>query len=190
MPTILRSALLLVLAVSAAFAAEAAGHGDGDPNLKYKLVNFAILAAGIAYLFVKVAFPAFRNQQKQILDGMAQAEVRAKEAAAQAAEIDKRMAGLEAEVAVLREKSRAEMAAEAERITRETEQSIEKIRRSAESEIAAIGKAARQQLKRYSADLALDLAKKKIESRMDGAVQAELLARFGAGLTPEVLEKN
>jgi F0F1-type ATP synthase membrane subunit b/b' len=51
-------------------------------------------------------------------------------------------------------------------------------------------KAARQGLKEYSAELALDLAKQKIRSRLDDAAQSGLVARFAAGLTADVVEKN
>ena len=190
MPYVLRSTAGIALFAIAAHASEAAGHAGGDPNLQYKLVNFAILAAGIGYLLVKTLFPAFRTQQKQILDGMAQAERRATEAAAQAAEIDRRMAGLEQDVAALRGKARVEMESEAARFTRDTQVHLEKIEHSAEAEIQAIAKAARQELKQYSADLALDLAKQKIRSRLDDSGQAALVARFAAQLTPDVLEKS
>ncbi len=182
--------ITFALLACAAQAAEAADHGGGDPNLHYKLVNFAILATGIGFLVVKALFPAFRSQQKQILDGMAQAERRAEEAAAQAAEIDRRMAGLEQDVAELRGKARIEMEAEADRFNLATKAMLEKIERSAEVEISSMAKAARQELKQYSADLALGLARQKIQSRMDDSVQGALVSRFIAGLTPDVVEKN
>ncbi len=190
MPSILRPTITLALLASAAQASETAVHGGGDPNLHYKLVNFAILAVGIGFIVVKALFPAFRSQQKQILDGMAQAERRAEEAAEQAAEIDRRMAGLDRDVAALRDNARIEMEAEADRFNGATQGMLEKIERSAEVEIASMAKAARQELKQYSADLALGLAKQKIQSRMDDSIQAALVSRFISGLTPNVVEKN
>lgn len=190
MPSILRSAFTIVLLASVALASETAGHGDGDPNLQYKLVNFAILAAGIGFLVVKALFPAFRSQQREILDGMAQAERRAEEAAGQAAEIERRMAGLGEDVAALRDSARIEMEHEAERFNQSTQEMLQKIERSAELEISSMAKAARQELKQYSAGLALDLAKQKIQNRMNDTVQTGLVTRFISGLTPDVVEKN
>ena len=186
----LRSGLLLALFALVLNAAESAGHGEGDPNLIYKWVNFAILGAGIGYLLVKILFPAFRSQQKQILAGMADAEMRAKEAAEKAAEIDRRMAGLGQDVAALREKAKQEMEAEAARFSQQTKIALEKIEQSAGAEIVSITKAARQQLKEHAAGLAIELAKQKIQGRLDSQVQAGLISRFAAGLTPDVLEKN
>jgi F0F1-type ATP synthase membrane subunit b/b' len=187
---ILRAFALLALCSHTALAAEAAAHGDGDPYLQYKIVNFAILAAGIGFLVVKVLFPAFRNQQKEILEAMDSAERRAAEASTQAAEIDRRMAGIEDEIAQIRQKAQLEMEAEASRLGLQTQTSLEKIARSAEAEIASITKAARQELKIYSAGLAIDLAKQKIQSRLDDPAHAALVSRFVSGLTPDVVEKN
>lgn len=182
-------ALMAALAL-AANASEAAAHGNGDPNLHYKLVNFAILAVGVGFLIVKALFPAFRKQQAQILESMSVAERRAAEAAEEAAATNRRMAGLEGEIASLREKAHQEMEAEAVRISRETQVALEKLQRSAEMEIASIAKAARQELKVYSAGLALDLAKQKIKARMDGPAQDALVARFVAALRPGGGDRN
>ncbi|HNY40778.1 MAG TPA: hypothetical protein PKJ41_10300 [Bryobacteraceae bacterium] len=190
MPLTIRSVALLTLTALAAHASETAALGDGDPNLPFKLVNFAILAAGVGLLFVKVILPAFKKQQKQILDGLNQAQLRAEEAARQAAEIDRRMAGLEQDVASIRQNAQREMESETERFSRETQATIEKLERSTSIEIASMAKAARQELKIYSAGLALDLAKQKIQARLDDSVQSTLVSRFVAGLTPGVVEKN
>lgn len=190
MPHVLKTAALTVLFALAAQAAEAGGHGDGDPYLHYKLVNFAILAAGVGYLVVKVLFPAFRKQQKEILDGMAQAERKAEEAKAEAAGIDRRMAGLGDDVAELRRRAAEEMGHERERIEKETAAHLKKIEHAAEVEIASLTKAVRQELKEYSAELALQLAKRKIQSRLDDSMQSALIARFASGLTSDVVEKN
>lgn len=187
---ILRTSALAAVFAVAAQASGAAGHGDGDPNLHYKLVNFAILAAGIGFLVVKVLFPVFRKQQKQILEAMDSAERRAGEAADQADEIDRRMAGIEDEIALIRQKAQHEMEAETGRIGPESQAAIEKIKRSAEVEIASMTKAARQELKIYSAGLALELAKQRIQTQLDDSAQAALISRFIAGLTPDVVERN
>lgn len=189
MGTVLRTTVALALAALAAQAAEG-GHGDGDPYLHYKLVNFGILAVGIGLLVVKVLFPAFRGQQKAILDGLAQAERKAEEAKAEALEIERRMAGLGEEVESMRQRARVEMEHERERLEKETAAQLAKIANAAEVEIASMTKAARQGLKEYSAELALDLAKQKIRSRLDDAAQSGLVARFAAGLTADVVEKN
>lgn len=176
-------ALFLVFAC-AAFAAEegAAAKQEGKEYVVEKWVNFAILAGGIGFLAVKAGGPAFRAKKQEILDGLAEGTRRAEAAAAKAAEIDRRMANLQGEVAVLREKANAEMAAEAERLRRETAEQIAKVERGAELDIASSAKAARTELKAYVADLALDLARKKVAAKMDAPTQAGLVDRFARGL--------
>ena len=92
------------------------------------------------------------------------------------------MAGLQSEVAVLREKANTEMTAEAGRLRRETAEHIAKVEHSAELDIASAAKAARLELKGYVADLALDLARRKVSAKIDDATQAALVDRFARGL--------
>jgi F-type H+-transporting ATPase subunit b len=165
-------------------AAEESGatkHEGGD-FLVQKWINFGILATGIGYVAVKVGGPAFRAKKQEILDGLAEGTRRAEAAAEKAAEIDRRMAGLQAEVDVLRKKANAEMAAEAERLRKETAEHIAKVEHGAELDIASSAKAARLELKAYVADLALDLARKKVSAKMDDKTQAALVDRFARGL--------
>lgn len=190
----LRIPALSVFFAIAAFAAEEGGaeahHADGDPFLIPRLVNFAILAAGIAFLLFKVLGPIFQGQRKEILEKMEAASRRATEAAAQAREIDQRLSGLEGEVDALRRKAREEMQAESQRIENETQAQLAKIQQGSEQELASAVKAARQELKAYSAQLAVDLARKKIEARMDDAAQAGMVERFSIQLGSRHLEKN
>ena len=79
----MRRLALLLLFACAAFAAEeggAAKHEVGDQLLQ-KWINFAILAAGIGFLVVKVGGPAFRSKKQEILDGLAEGTRRAEAAA-------------------------------------------------------------------------------------------------------------
>ena len=55
---------------------------------------------------------------------------------------------------------------------------IAKIQAHAEQEIASAGKAARMELKRYSAELAIDLAEQKIRARMTPETQDALVRGF------------
>jgi F0F1-type ATP synthase membrane subunit b/b' len=80
--------------------------------------------------------------------------------------VERRLAGLEADIAGLRAESSQEAAAETERLGRQAEAEIAKIQAQAEQDIAAAGKAARMELKRYSADLAMALAERKIRDGM------------------------
>jgi F-type H+-transporting ATPase subunit b len=126
----------------------------------------------------KNAGPFFAARSKQIRKDMVEAEHMRKEAEAKAADVDRRLANLEADVAALREEAQREQQREQERVRRETAADIAKVQQHAQQEIESAGKAARMELKRYSAELALELAEKKIRSRMDPAVQDGLVRSF------------
>ncbi len=136
--------------------------------------QFRHLAAGIGFLFVgpSPVLPVATRDPRC----MAQADVGRRGRAK--AEIERRIAGLGADVAALRDNARIEMENEAERFNQTTQEMLQKIERSAEMEISSMAKAARQELKQYSADLALDLAKQKIQNRMNNTVQTGLVTRF------------
>lgn len=178
----MRKLALFLVFSCAAFAAEEGAHHEGGNVLMQKWINFAILAAGIGFVAVKAGGPAFRAKKQEILDGLSEGTRRAEEAAAKAAEIDRRMAGLQTEVDSLRAKANAEMAAEAERIRKETAVQIAKVEQGAQADIASAAKTARQEVKAYVAGLALDLARQKVAAKMDDATQNVLVDRFARGL--------
>jgi len=184
---------LLVLLLTASIPLLAAGdHGGdhGDPFLYKKFFNFAILAAAIGYLFVKVLNPALRGQQREIADSLNQAQRRAEQAAAQAREIEARLAGLDTEVTALRDKAAAELHAETARLEKETTAQLAKIEQNALQEIESAVKFARQDLKVYSTALAIDLARKRIEASLDDAAQGRLVHGFTSGLSAIAAERN
>jgi F0F1-type ATP synthase membrane subunit b/b' len=63
-------------------------------------------------------------------------------------------------------------------VSHETEQRIAKVQAQAEQEIASAAKTARQELKAYAAELALELAERKIRARLTPAADARLLNEF------------
>jgi F0F1-type ATP synthase membrane subunit b/b' len=177
-------AILLALTI-AAFAASgqehaAAEHGaeHGDPLLPYKFLNFAVLAGGLGYLFVKVGVPALRGQQSAITESLTASARRAEEAAREAAAIEARMNNLDSELAGIRAKTKDELAAEAARLTRETEAQLAKVEQSTAMEIASAAKTAKGELKAYAAELALTLAAAKLTARLDAPAQARLADGF------------
>lgn len=185
--------LVLFLLASAALPALAAGdHGGdhGDPYLIKKIFNFAILFAGILYLFVKVINPSLRGQQREIADNLNQAQRRAEEVAERARSIDTRLAGLDAEVAALREKAAAELRAEATRFEKDTAAQLAKIEQTAQQELDSALKFARQELKAESAALAVELARRQIEARLDDAAQSSLVHRFTGRLDTLRAQQN
>jgi len=151
---------------------------SGGSMLGWMWANFAILAAGLGYLIAKNAPALFRKRAEEIQQGIQEATRTKKDAEARAASIELRLAGLQTEIASLRAGVAAEMDAERQRISRDTEQRLQKIQQQAQQEITLMSRGAREELRRYSADLAINLAQQRIQSRMTPDTQQALVDSF------------
>ena len=149
-----------------------------EPSPVWAWANFAMLAAGLGYLAVKKGGPWFAARSLAIRKGIAEAEEIRAEAEARAADVNRRLAGLEAEIEALRGHARQEQTAEAERIRQQTAADLTRTQEHAAREIDAAGKTARIELKRYAAQLAVDLAEQKIRRQMSPGIQSALVENF------------
>lgn len=155
-----------------------AGEESGAEDIWLRVANFVIMAGALGYLIVKSAGPFFAARSQKIREEMIQGEEAREEAERRSAEVDRRLANLEADIAGLRASSQQEKEHEVERMRQRTAAEMDKIRAHAEQEIAAAGKTARAELKRYSAELALGLAERKLRARMNAETQDELVGGF------------
>jgi F-type H+-transporting ATPase subunit b len=147
-----------------------------DHTTAWKLANFVLLAGGLGYLIYKKGGPFFHARSEQIRKGIAEAAKFKEEAQARYAQIEQRLAGLTAEIEHLRKTAREESGAEGERVRLETERNLKKIQAQAEQEMASAVKAARQELRAYSAELAIRLAEQSIRGRITAEIEDQLVA--------------
>ena len=157
-------------------------HGAGQDVILWKLANFAILAAGLGFLIVKQAGPYFATRSIEIQKGIVESQKLRADAEARAAAMDAKLASLGVEVEAMRKSARDEAAQEGQRIRQETERELAKIQTHAEQEISSALKAAQAELKSYSAQLAVNLARQKVRERMTPADQDALVQGFVADL--------
>jgi F-type H+-transporting ATPase subunit b len=171
----------------AAFAQEHEGKSEAPGKeesfaekheLELKIANFAILAAILGYFIGKNAGPFFAARSAAIRKDMDESERQSQDAQARAAEVDSRLARLETEIAALRAEGEGEIKAEGERMARAMTEEIAKIQAHAAQEIASAGKAAHMELKRYSAELAMNLAEQKVRARITPEAQDALVQGF------------
>jgi F-type H+-transporting ATPase subunit b len=151
---------------------------QGDPMIWWKWANFAILAVGLGYLIAKNVPPLFRKQSDEIQNALAESAKIKQEAAAYAAGVEARLANLQSEIQKLRETAHAEMIAESERIRRETEHHVQRIREQSVQEMALMTRAAKAELRKYAAELAIQLAEQHIRFRMNPETQEQLVDGF------------
>ena len=163
---------------------QASEHGGGHatPSPGWKWFNFAILAAGIAWMAVKKGGPFFVERGRAIRYEIEKAGKRRREAEARAAEVEARLAGLSTELAAMREESRREMEAESARIQGETERILAKIRHTAEQEILAGRRQAVSEVRSHAVERAVKLAETRIRSQLNPELQGHLVEAFSQKL--------
>jgi len=174
----------LAVAQEHAPAGEKGGHGKSEEKdmTGWKWANFAILAAGLGFLLVKQAGPYFASRSTEIRKGIEDARKISADAEKRAAAMEAKLANLGAEVAALRKSAREEAAMEGDRIRQETQRELAKIQSNADHDIASALKAAQIELKSYSGQLAIHLARSKVRQRMTAADQDALVGNFVADL--------
>ena len=144
----------------------------------WKWANFLLLAGILTWVGRKKVGAFFAGRSLEIRKALVEAEEVRADAERRASEVDRRLASLGADIEALRREAAAEQEAEAERVRREMASELAKIQLNTEREIAAAGKQARLELKRYAAELALQLAERKIAARMTPPVQEGLVDSF------------
>jgi F-type H+-transporting ATPase subunit b len=152
----------------------------GTSEMVWGWANFLLLAGGLAYVIKKNAGPYFAQRSLEIRKGMADAEAVRAESDAKVAEVDRRLANLQTEIEAMRRNAQQEAESEAERARREAAAEMGKIQGHLAEEIASASKAARLELRRYSAELALGLAERKIAARLSPETQDRLVKVFVA----------
>jgi F-type H+-transporting ATPase subunit b len=181
LPASLLPALFLLgaflLGSGVCFAQEKGGESS-EPAAVWKVLNFAILAAGLGYLAAKYLPPFFQTRSSSIQKEITDAQKLKRDSEQRAEAIMKRVSSLAADIEAFRVQSRAEMEREGERIREQAAAHIRKLKEQAQGEIESAGKTARRELRVYAADLALDLAGQRIRARLDVATEAGLVDRF------------
>ena len=144
-------------------------------------LNFAIVAALIAWFWRSKMPAAFRNRTESILKSMETARQASEDANRRLKDVEGRLARLDSEIAQMKSAADTATQVEESRIRAAAEQDKKKIIESAEQEIDAAARAARAQLKSFAADLAVGLAEKQI--RIDPNTDQALVRSFGKQLS-------
>jgi F-type H+-transporting ATPase subunit b len=145
------------------------------------LMNFAIVAAAIAWAWKKNVPAMFRARTAGIQKAIEEARRASEDANRRLADVEKRLSRLDQEISEMRTTSEKEAAAEEGRIKAAATEDAKRIVESAEQEIAASAKAARRELTEYAADLAVSLAAKQIQ--VDAPADQTLVRRFAQQLS-------
>jgi F-type H+-transporting ATPase subunit b len=129
------------------------------------VLNFLILFV-ILWMPLKKLLPKFfQGRSEAISKRLEESRKTTEEARRRLAEVEERLSRLDTEIAQMRNEADASAQAEEQRVLAAAEEERRRIVQSAEQEIAMATNAARRELKAFAADLAVDLAEKKIQSR-------------------------
>jgi len=173
----------LLFGVLSAHAAQEGGNASQErANEIFKWINFALLAAGLLWLFGKVLPPKFRANADNISSAITKATAAKAEADRQLREAEQKLARLEQQVAQLRATAQREADMEAERIRNLTRSDAQKIATAAKAEIEAAERSARLELKAIAANLAVDGAESLLAKQLTPQAQEALVSAFVKGL--------
>jgi F-type H+-transporting ATPase subunit b len=130
-------------------------------------LNFAVIFVGIGYLMRKNLPGFFRGRTAAIQKGIEEARKTSEDARRRLADVENRLSRIDTEIASMRREAEENARAEERRILAAGEEERRRIVASAEQEIEMAANAARRELKSYVAELAVDLAEKKIRVTKD-----------------------
>lgn len=125
--------------------------------------NFAVVLGLIVFLLRKKLPVAFKSRTESIQRSIEEAGKASEEARRRLSEVEGRLSRLDIEIAQMRAEADDSAKTEEQRLRHASEDERKRIVQSAEQEINMAAGAARRELKSYAAELAVDLAGKKIK---------------------------
>ena len=130
-------------------------------------LNFAVIFFAIGGLMRKKLPGYFSGRTAAIQKGIEEARKMSEDARRRLADVEGRLSRLDAEIASMRSEAEENAKAEEQRILAAGEEERKRIVASSEQEIEMAANTARRELKSYVAELAIELAEKKIRVSKD-----------------------
>jgi F-type H+-transporting ATPase subunit b len=174
--------LLAVVGGSDVHAASEAGAGGGLLSMFAKLLNFAILLGALVY-FLKTPLSAYLvSRSAQIRQDLVTAAQMKATAAARLADIEQQMRALPGELESLKARGAEDVKAERARIAQaaaaERDRLLDQTRREIDSRL----RIAKRELTAHVADLAVGVARRRIEQSITPDDQLRLVDRYAGQL--------
>ena len=133
-----------------------------------QLLNFAIYAGALFFLLKGALSAMFKSRKEELETLLAQAEKDKAEGEAQMKDMEAKMAGLEGELAGILAKAETDAEAEKQRVLEAARAEAAQILEQAQAEIGFQKRQAEQELRALVAELAVEGAAKRLESKMQG----------------------
>lgn len=131
------------------------------------VLNFAVIFFFMFRLLRKILPGYFSGRTSTIQKGIQEARTMSEDARRRLTEVEGRLSRLDADIAAMQREADENAKAEEQRLLAAEKEERQRIVTSAEQEIEMAANAARRELKAYVADLAVELAEKKIRVSKD-----------------------
>ena len=160
-----------------------AGHGSWKPTI-YKIINFALLVGLLVYFLRAPVSEYFRTRSDTVRRELVDAAALRSEAERQLSDVRSQLAALPAELEDLRRRGAEELVNEKARIKAATEKAREQLIERTRRDIEFQFRQARRQLVAHTADLAMSLARTRIERVITLEDQKRLIDRYAVEVQP------
>ncbi len=178
--------LILLLAISLPLAAGAAPteEGDGSAVVDFlgKTVNFLLLFGALAFFLAKPARAFLQELILSIEKTITETQRARKLAEENLKAAKKRLAELGDEIEQIKKDGEAAGQAEKKRIMAQASQEGDRIRSFARQEISRHSQLAHRKLRKHAAELAVSLAKSRIEKRLTDKLHSRLIEKSIEGI--------
>jgi F-type H+-transporting ATPase subunit b len=179
----LRIAMVAFALVLFASVAVASGdsHEEGTGILKeliYQALNLALLLGVLIYFGRKPISEFFSTRRSGIQSELSEAADLLTQAELRNSELQRRLVDLGSEVEGIREEAGRRAEEEADRILADARTTAERIRRDAQAAVAQELRRAQSELREEAADLALELAARKLNEQVGEADRERLVDEF------------
>ena len=187
-PSILTFITLLVMCAGSGVALAAGGeHASDDHAVRdtlFQALNLGLLLAVLVYFGRKPIGDFFGERREGIAGELAEAADLLSQAEQRNAELQRRLIDLGSEVDGIREDAGRRAEEEAERILADARNTAERIRRDAQAAVAQELRRAQAALRDEAADLAMEIAARKLTEQVGDADRDRLVDEFITRIEP------
>jgi F-type H+-transporting ATPase subunit b len=174
-PRLTPALVLLVLPLFLGFSSVEEGHTSPLTDLLGKTINFIILFGGLAYLLAKPLRKLLAEMGLAVKNTIQETAKAKTEAEEKLAALLARMQGLEQEARAIKDEGEKEGERERARILSLARKESERIRAFAAQEVETLTRSARAELNAHAAELAVSLARARIERRLTPELHSHLI---------------
>ena len=172
------TSLILVAGVAQASGDSHEGAEEVLKQTIYQGLNLALLLGVLFYFGRKPISEFFSSRRSEIQSELSEAADLLTEAEQRNSELQRRLVDLGSEIEEIREEAGRRAEEEAERILADAQATAERIRRDAQAGVAQELRRAQSELREEAADLALEIAARKLSEQVGEADRERLVDEF------------